>query len=270
MKTKLLSCGGEPLQDIDLPGFFDTIYRPDIILKVVNVERKCARQPYGSSPRAGLRHSVSTWGKGRGVARVQRISGGSRGAESPNNVGGRRAHPPRPEKVLVRKANKKEKYFALRSAIAATGSKELVSQRGHRFKEGLSFPIVVEDQFEDIHDLIEKEAAKESKMPRYTGDLMKYLIKMGLGDDLERAKEGRHIRAGKGKMRGRRYKIPRTVLIVASESSRLKTIAGNLPGVDVVSPAKLQLSHLAPGGDAGRLTIYTKKALTEMEELYEI
>jgi len=32
MKTKLLSCGGEPLNDIDVPQFFESIYRPDVIL----------------------------------------------------------------------------------------------------------------------------------------------------------------------------------------------------------------------------------------------
>ena len=33
------------------------------------------RQPYGSEAGAGIRHSVSTWGKGRGVARVQSYPG---------------------------------------------------------------------------------------------------------------------------------------------------------------------------------------------------
>ena len=216
-----------------------------------------------------MRHSVSTWGKGRGVARVQRITGGRTAAESPNNVGGRRAHPPTPDKVLTRKANKKEKVLAMRSALAATTSKELVAGHGHRFGEELQFPIVVEDQFEDIHKLIEEQAGKESKVPRYTGELVNYLEKLGIGPDLVRAKEGKNIRPGKGTMRGRKYKSPRSALIVASEKSRLKVIAGNIPGVDVISPANLKITDLAPGGSAGRLTIFTQKALSEVEELYE-
>jgi len=265
MKAKLLSCGGEPLTDIELPRFFETEFRPDVILKAVNIERKNKRQPYGPNPKAGMRHAVSTWGKGRGVARVQRLTQGRRAAESPNTVGGRRAHPPRPEEVLKRKINKKEKSLALRSALAATANKELVAQRGHKFEEKLEFPIVVEERFEEINKIIEKE----NKVPHYTGELVKYLEKIGVGPDLQRAKKGKKIRAGKGKMRGRRYKIPTSVLIVATENSRLNIIARNLPGVDVVSPKKLSVSHLAPGGHPGRLTIYTEKALKEMEELYE-
>lgn len=269
MKTKLLSCGGEPLNDIDVPQFFESVYRPDVILKAVNIERKSKRHPYGPAHRAGLRHSVSTWGKGRGVARVQRLTGGRTGAESPNNVGGRRAHPPRPSKKLTRKMNKKEKKLALISALGATAKKELVSQRGHSFDEDIHFPIVVEDDFEDIHTIIEKQAEKEKKVPRYTGEMVGYLKKLGIGPDLTRAKERKKIRPGKGKMRGRPFKSPTSVLIVASEISKLKTIARNIPGVEIKTPSQITISDLAPGGTAGRLTIYTLKALSEMEGIYE-
>jgi len=268
MKAKLLSCGGELLNDIELPGFFESTHRPDVVLKAVNIERKSRRQPYGPARRAGLRHSVSTWGKGRGVSRVQRLSGGRTGAESPNNVGGRRAHPPRPGKKLTRKMNKKEKRLAMMSALAATAKKELVSLRGHEFEDDLNFPIVVENEFEEIHTIIEKQAEKEKKVPRYTGEMVGYLQKLGIGPDLVRAKTGKKIRPGKGTMRGRPYKSPRGALIVASETSRLKTIARNIPGIEVTTPLKLTISDLAPGGTAGRLTIFTQKALSEMEELY--
>ena len=257
------------MNDIEVPGFFESAYRPDVILKAVNIERKSKRHPYGPAHRAGIQHSVSTWGKGRGVARVQRLTGGRTGAESPNNVGGRRAHPPRPAKKLTRKMNKKEEHLALMSALAATANKELVSRRGHRFDDELHFPIVVEDDFEDIQAIIEGQAEKEKKVPRYTGEMVGYLKKLGIGSDLTRAKEGKKIRPGKGKMRGRPYKSRRSVLIVASESSKLRTIARNIPGVEVKSPSDITISDLAPGGAAGRLTIYTQKALSEMEGIYE-
>ena len=65
-----------------------------------------------------MRHSVSTWGKGRGVARVQRIAAGRKATESPNNVSGRRAHPPVPEKIWDMKVNQKERALArLRTLI---------------------------------------------------------------------------------------------------------------------------------------------------------
>ena len=165
--------------------------------------------------------------------------------------------------------NKKEKKLALISALGATAKKELVSQRGHSFDEDIHFPIVVEDDFEDIHTIIEKQAEKEKKVPRYTGEMVGYLKKLGIGPDLTRAKERKKIRPGKGKMRGRPFKSPTSVLIVASEISKLKTIARNIPGVEIKTPSQITISDLAPGGTAGRLTIYTLKALSEMEGIYE-
>ena len=38
----------------------------------------------------------------------------------------------------------------------------------------------------------------------------------------------------------------------------------NLSGVEVVKPNNINIEHLAPGGDAGRLTLITKSALKEI------
>ena len=92
---------------------------------------------------------------------------------------------------------------------------------------------------------------------------------IGVYGDIERAKNGKHIRAGKGKRRGRRYKVPKSLLLVVRKKENVKKAAGNLVGVDVVTPEELNVEHLAPGGDAGRLTIFTKPALQFMEEKYE-
>ena len=87
---------------------------------------------------------------------------------------------------------------------------------------------------------------------------------LGLGDDLDRAKNGRSIRAGKGKMRGRRRRTPKSVLLVVSQTGALSKAARNIPGVDVVAARDLCAEDLAPGGDIGRLTVWTKKAIGEM------
>ena len=57
---------------------------------------------------------------------------------------------------------------------------------------------------------------------------------MGLSDDVVRAKDGIRIRCGRGKMRGRPYRMPRSLLIVVS-CSDAAVIKGarNLPGVEV-------------------------------------
>ena len=87
---------------------------------------------------------------------------------------------------------------------------------------------------------------------------------LGLGMDLDRARNGRKIRAGKGTMRGRVHKTPKSILLVVKEKSGLAQAARNLPGVDVVAAKDLCAEDLAPGGDLGRLTVFTKAALEAM------
>ncbi len=251
-QTYVYSVRGGVSGTVDVPAVFGTPYRPDIIKKAVLAAAANSRQPYGPSPRSGMRHSVSTWGKGRGVSRVQRIHDGRRATQSPNNVSGRRAHPPKPEKVWDQKVNKKEAGIARRSALAATGDVECVKARGHKFDHTLSFPIVVEDEFNEL---------------TATADVVEALRTIGLGDDLARAKDGRKIRAGRGKMRNRRYRTPCSVLIVvAGRDSPIFKSASNIPGVTVEDVRTLNTSVLAPGGDAGRLTVYTMSAFEAIGE----
>src|SRR5690554_6665519 len=98
-QTNVYKVTGDVSGKIDVPVAFESEYRPDIIKKAVLAAAANGRQPYGPSREAGMRHSVSTWGKGRGVSRVQRLKAGKKAAESPNNVSGRRAHPPRPDRI---------------------------------------------------------------------------------------------------------------------------------------------------------------------------
>jgi large subunit ribosomal protein L4e len=250
MQTNVYSVKGEVSGNIDVPAAFDTPYRPDIIKKAVLAAAANKRQPYGPAPGAGMRHSVSTWGKGRGVARVQRVHDGRKATESPNNVSGRRAHPPTPERIWAQKVNKKELAIARKSALAATGCADCVKARGHQFDDNVSFPIVVDDEIQNIYS---------------TSEIAGILESIGLGYDIERAKDGRKIRAGRGKMRNRRYRTPVSILIVVSDRD-LPIFKGakNLPGVDIESVGTLNTTLLAPGGDAGRLTVYTKSAIEQI------
>ena len=78
---------------------------------------------------------------------------------------------------------------------------------------------------------------------------------IGLGEDLTRAKSGKTIRAGKGTMRGRKTRTPKSILLVVSNRDGLHKAASNVPGVDVVVAKDLCAEDLAPGGDPGRLTV---------------
>ena len=251
-KTNVYAVNGDVASQVDVPAVFSTPYRPDIIKKAVLAAAANKRQPYGPSKGAGMRHSVSTWGKGRGVARVQRIAAGRMATESPNNVSGRRAHPPVPERNWSLKVNQKERALARKSAIAATGCADCVKARGHQFDDNVSFPIVVADAVQDI---------------KTTAEVSDFLQKIGLGYDLDRAKFGRKIRAGRGKMRNRKYRTPVSVLIVVSgREAPVFESASNLPGVQIEEVSSLSAAILAPGGDAGRLTVYTESAFAKIGE----
>lgn len=244
-KVNIYGLDGTVKEKIDLPKIFETPYRPDIIKKSFEVIHSNKRQPYGSDPLAGTRHAVASVGKGRGMSRVPRLTQGQAAALAPNVVGGRRAHPPKIERVWKEKMNKKENQLARNSALAATATKEVVVKRGHQFDEKITLPIVIEDDFEKI---------------KKTKEVIEVLEKIGIYTDIERAANGTHIRAGKGKMRGRRYREPKSLLIVSLKEGIEKS-SQNLSGVDITKPHQLNIELLAPGGVAGRLTIFTKSAL---------
>jgi len=248
VKVNVYKTDGSSTEKIDLPEVFETAYRPDVIRKSFNVLHSNKRQPYGADPFAGTKHATASVGKGRGQSRVPRLTQGRTAALAPCVVGGRRAHPPKAERVWKEKMNKKEKILAKNSALAATADKEIVAKRGHKFDEKVTLPIVVDDKFDSI---------------KKTKDMITSLDKIGIYDDVLRATNGKHIRAGKGKTRGRKYKTPKSILIVTTKDDIGKS-ARNLTGLDVIKTNQINIEHLAPGGDAGRLTIFTISALKEM------
>jgi large subunit ribosomal protein L4e len=249
-RVHVYSLEGDVMKTVDLPPVFRGYIRTDLIRRAVTAAQANRRQAYGSKPRAGLRHSVRWSGKGHGVSRVPRIRGTMIGAQAPGTVGGRRSHPPRPERVWSKKVNQNERRMARDAALAALKEASIVLARGHRFKDELSLPVVIEDGIETLAP--ERGAAQEG---------VKILETIGVFPDVDRAKEGRHVRAGRGKMRGRRYRQPTSLLVVVKDPITVRRLFGNLPGVDVVSPSALNAEILAPGGDPGRLTLFSEGAL---------
>ncbi|MBU5575270.1 MAG: 50S ribosomal protein L4 [Candidatus Aenigmatarchaeota archaeon] len=252
---------GTKIKDIQLPKIFYSEIREDIINRAFLSYLSKIRQPYGTDILAGLRTSAHYHGRGRGyysmknreMARIQRIHGGNPGQElrakvAPQARSGRRAHPPKVEKKFELKINKKEKKLALLSSIAATANYELVSKR-HKIPK-IDLPLVISDDFENI-----------SK----TKDAKNILISLNLKDELKRAKN-KKIRAGKGKMRGRKYKQKRSLLIISKNDKNLKKAFENIPGIDVCKVSNISVNLLAPGGKPGRLTLWTESAIKELEK----
>lgn len=247
MDINIIDLSGNATKKIS-SSLFDETYRPDLIKKAVLAAQANRQQPYGPHMYAGLRTSAEGWGPGRGVSRVARIKNGSKSARIPQAVKGRQAHPPKPEKDRTEKINDKERKKAIRSALAATGNLELVTKRGHKFSAQL--PLIAVDNLAAL---------------TRTKDVKSFLEAAKVWDDIERAKDTT-IRAGRGKLRGRRYKNAKSILIVTAEDNGIARAARNLAGVDIVTFDQLNTELLAPGTHAGRLTIFTESAIAKLEE----
>ena len=263
MKLAILNNQNKKTGDLALPSQFAEEYRPDLIKRAVNSLQSKSRQQHGADQEAGLRHSSKLSKRRRkyrgcygfGISRINRKIVSRRGtrfgwigAFSPQAVGGHRSHPPKADKIWERKINKKENRKAIRSAMAATVQKALVLERGHKVPD--AYPFVVAGNVENV--------AK-------TNDVEKLLLDLGFAEELERSAE-KKVRAGIGKMRGRKYQRRKGVLIVTSGDCPLLKAAKNVPGVDVVEVRALNAELLAPGTDAGRATLWTEKAVQKLAE----
>jgi large subunit ribosomal protein L4e len=263
MELKIIDLTNAEKGSIKLPSQFDEEYRPDLIKRAVLVIQKNKKQPYGADPEAGKRASAyvskrrntyrGTYGIGQSrTPRKVMSRRGERmnwtGAFAPQTVGGRRAHPPKAEKILKQKINKKEKRKAIRSAIAATVNKKIVEERGHLVPE--RYPFVIDSKIGDY------DKTKQIK------DVLK---KLGFEKEIKRGSE-KSIRAGRGKLRGRKYKKKKSILVVVEKDCKLIKSIKNLPGIDVIKVNELNAELLAPGTVGGRLTLWTKGAIERIEK----
>ena len=262
MKVPVYSLKGEIKKSVDFVRVFSEPVRPDLINRAVISERSGNRQVYGTDPLAGKRTSAHYHGRrkvrhsmmNREMARMARIHGTGfmhmTARFVPQAIKGRKAHPPKTEKVWKKGMNKKEHMKAMVSAVSATGHKDYVVSRGHATEGIKHIPLVIENEVEHI---------KRIK------DMNEVLKTLGLEKEIQRAKQ-KKVRQGKGTRRGRRYKKKKSLLIVVSDYKGIEKAAGNIPGVDVVRVNELRIEHLAPGGVPGRLTLWTEGALERFEK----
>ncbi len=265
MEVNIYKLDGSVQEKVKLPEVFNTPYRPRIINRAVLAADSAKIQPKGASFMAG-RHTTAVYiGRradpealiNKGVARKPRAKNRKRLLEGnvrgiPGTVAGPRAHPLKPEEIQKEEINKKERILALKSALGVLKDLEKVQKRGHKFDPKLSLPVVVVNDLENL-----------SK----TKDVLSFMKTIGIDADVERAKDRKTIRAGKGKARGRRYKRAKSVLFVVSkEKTALQKSARNLEGVNIVALKNLSARDIAPGGLAGRLTVFSKDALEKIVE----
>ncbi|MFP3172098.1 MAG: 50S ribosomal protein L4 [Acidilobus sp.] len=247
---------GKEAGEVQLPDVFRVPIRRDLIHRVFMSEFTASLQPKGRDPMAGKRTTAVSLGIHHGLARVPRVKGSTRARLAPFVRGGRRAFPLTVKENIREDVNRKERLMGTMSALAATAVPEMVRDRGHVF-EAKATPVVI--------DSAVLEAVKRAS------DARELLKKVGVYSDVERAAEGTRVRAGKGKMRGRRYVTPVSVLFIVDDvDSPFARAVRSFPGVDVVEPQLVSVLELAPGGEPGRLTVITSNSLEALAQRFKV
>ena len=151
------------------------------------------------------------------------------------------------------KTNLNEKRFAVVSAVAATAVPSLVLARGHRIEEIEEVPLVVGDALEGLTKTKAAVAA---------------LRALKAHSDVSKVSNSRKVRAGKGKMRGRRHQQRRGPLVIYAEDKGIVKAFRNVPGVEVANVRRLNVLQLAPGGHLGRFCIWTESAFKLLDQVF--
>ena len=243
---------------VPLPGVFAAPIRPDVVRSVHTNIAKNARQAYAVMMKAGHQTSAESWGTGRAVSRIPRVQGGGTQRSGQGAFGnmcrsGRMFAPTKVWRKWHRKVNLNERRYAVASAIAASACPPLVMARGHRIDDVPELPLVVDSSVDSL--------AK-------TKDAVKLLAALGAQADTDKCADSKKLRAGKGKMRNRRYVGRKGPLLVHAGAESLPRAMRNLPGVDLCHVDRLNLLLLAPGGHCGRFVVWTSDAFAKLDAIY--
>ncbi|KAL7747215.1 60S ribosomal protein L4B [Sorochytrium milnesiophthora] len=248
----------ESVAQVTLPAVFKAPIRPDIVRLVHKNMAKNRRQPYAVSTKAGHQTSAESWGTGRAVARIPRVSGSGThraGQAAFGNMcrGGRMFAPTKVWRRWHVKTNLNQKRFATVSALAASALPALVMARGHRIDSIPEVPLVISSSAED---LVKTKAA------------VAVLRSLNAYSDIEKVIHSKTLRAGKGKMRNRRHRQRRGPLVIYGNDNGIVRAFRNLPGVELANVHHLNLLQLAPGGHLGRFCIWTQNAFEQLDSIY--
>ena len=261
MKVQILDIEGKKIRERETKLFEEPI-REDIISKVVLAER--IKQPYSTKFMAGMdrsasgniRHSRRLWksDRGKGLTRVPRKIFWRRGTQFSWEAaiissarGGRRAHPPKGIYKL-KKINKKELKKALLSSLTYITDINELKKKYYSLENkeiNNNLPFVVEGKILELK----------------TKDFLNSLKKI-LNDFYDVAIQKKTIRAGIGKMRGRKYKKNAGLLFVIGNNENNK-----ISGIEIIRVKDLSVGDLASNG--ARLTMFSEEAINELESLLD-
>lgn len=149
--------------------------------------------------------------------------------------------------------------YAVASALAASSVPALLLARGHQVSTVPEVPLV-----------INSEVFAGGAIAR-TSSAVGLLKSVGASADVEKVKASRKLRAGKGKLRGRRHRQRRGPLVIYDpevDGKELSLAFRNISGVETSSVFALNLLQLAPGGHLGRFIIWTSAAFKALDNIY--
>ncbi|ODO08607.1 50S small subunit ribosomal protein L4e [Cryptococcus wingfieldii CBS 7118] len=255
----VFSAAGEASGSVPLPQVFTAPIRLDVVQQVHKSIAKNKRQPYAVAENAGHQTSAESWGTGRAVARIPRVGGGGTqrsGQAAFGNMcrGGRMFAPTKTWRKWHVKVNQNQRRYAVASALAASALPALVLARGHRIEQIQEVPLVISS---DVESVSKTKAAVE------------LLKTVAAYPDIAKVSNSRKLRAGKGKLRNRRYRQRRGPLVVYSKDEGIVRAFKNVPGVETSPVESLNLLQLAPGGHVGRFVIWTESAIAALDSIYE-
>merc|ERR1711934_59524 len=241
----------------NMPTVFTAPIRDDLVQFCHSNMSKNRRQGRSVFWHAGHEHSAESWGTGRAVARIPRISGSGTHRSGQGAFGnqcrkGRMFAPLKIWRKWQRKVNLNQKRNAVCSALAAAACAPLVQARGHRIDSVPELPLVV-----------------NSLNGETTKALLENLNKVGAQDDLTRVRRSKRTRAGIGKMKNSRFTFRKGPLIIyGDENPLVKRTSRNLVGAEVCHVNRINLLQLAPGGHLGRFIIFTKDAFESLDKVF--
>merc|ERR1719221_1969346 len=177
----------------NMPTVFTAPIRDDVVQFCHANMAKNRRQGHSVYWKAGHEHSAESWGTGRAVARIPRISGSGTHRSGQGAFGnmcrkGRMFAPLKIWRKWQRKVNTNQKRNAVASALAAAACAPLVQARGHRIDTVPELPLVV-----------------NSLNSNSTKGLLASLNNLGANADMSRVRKSKRTRAGIGKMKNTRF-----------------------------------------------------------------
>jgi large subunit ribosomal protein L4e len=240
-----------------LPAVFSAPIRNDIVQFVHKEMAKNSRQAYAVNRLSGMKHSAVSWGTGRAVARIPRVKGSGTSAAAAGAFGnqcrnGRMFAPTKTYRRWHRRINLHQKRYAVTSALAATAVPALLLARGHKIENIAEVPLVIDDSIQQFQK---------------TKEAVAFLEAIRAIDDVNRVNDSKTLRAGRGKMRNRRYVQRRGPMLVLGDNTGVRAFR-NIFGLDIANVNALNLLTLAPGGHLGRFLIWTKAAFSQLDKIF--